>query len=384
MAHFVISALSAVAYGGYTYFRNLLPVLAKVDPVNRYTVLVKPGHLEELKVRADNMVFMPVPSADASAMKRTTWEQLVLPGLLKRWNADAIYTANNVGILRCEVPVVIAVRNLEPFFFSEYSDGWGPRLRNRALHWLTLRSVRSATRVIVVSEYTRDVVSGECHGYCDKMRVIYHGRPCIVPDEEAAAQIKKLYDLNRDYFLTNSKFVPYSNLHKLIEGYGAAVRMTPDLPRLVVAGGDASSLYKRMVLETIRTKGLNDKVLLVGLVPYAANLALMRSARLFLFPSLLESCPNTLIEALTEGCVILSSNRPPMREVAGDAAIYFDPLDPANIATKIVEASQMSERQITSIRAAAIERSRRFTWLESATRLRKVLEEAATQAAARG
>jgi glycosyltransferase involved in cell wall biosynthesis len=216
------------------------------------------------------------------------------------------------------------------------------------------------------------------------MRLIYHGHPRIVPDDEAASRFRKRHGLNGEYFLANSKFVPYSNLHKLIEGYGAAVRLTPDLPKLVVAGGDASSSYKRMVLETIRTNGLSDKVLLAGLIPHTANLALMRSAKLFLFASLLEACPNTLIEALTEGCVILSSNRPPMREVAGDAVVYFDPLDPANIATRIVEASRMSGQEITSIRAAAIQRSRQFTWLESATRLRKVLEEAATQASARG
>ena len=380
----MISALSAVAYGGYSYFQNLLPVLAEVDPVNRYSVLLKPRHLEELRVRADNMVFIPVAVANTSAAMRTMWEQLVLPGRLKQWHANAVYTANNVGLLRCDVPVVIAIRNLEPFFFSQYADGSGLRLRNRALRWLTLRSVQSAKRVIVVSEFTRDVVSGECPGDLHKMRLIYHGHPRIVPDDEAASRFRKRHGLNGEYFLANSKFVPYSNLHKLIEGYGAAVRLTPDLPKLVVAGGDASSSYKRMVLETIRTNGLSDKVLLAGLIPHTANLALMRSAKLFLFASLLEACPNTLIEALTEGCVILSSNRPPMREVAGDAAVYFDPLDPANIATRIVEASRMSGQEITSIRAAAIQRSRQFTWLESATRLRKVLEEAATQASARG
>ena len=377
MSHFVISALSADAYGGYTYFRNLLPMLAKVDPVNRYTILVKPGHLGELKVRADNMVFMPVPAAGASAAKRTVWEQRVLPRSLKEWHADAVYTANNVGILRCEVPVVIAVRNLEPFFFHKYADDRGLRLRNRALRWLTLCSVRKATRVVVVSEYTRDVVSGECDGCGDKMRVIYHGRPLIAPDEEAASRLKARLGLGGEYFLANSKFVPYSNLHTLIEGYGRAVERDPRLPKLVLAGGDASRHYKERILEAIRTLRLQERVVLAGLVPYPANLALIRGAKLFLFPSLLEACPNTLIEAMTMGCVVVSSDRPPMREIAGDSVLYFRSEDPADLAEKIHDACGLTEEAASLFRSSAHRRSLGFTWEESARRLVSVLEEAA-------
>lgn len=377
MAHFVISALSAVAYGGYTYFRNLLPVLAQVDPVNRYTVLVKPGHIEELEVRVDNMVFTPVPAACGSAVKRTVWEQRVLPGLLKAWHADAVYTANNVGLMHCEVPVVIAVRNLEPFFFQEYTDGWGPRLRNHALHWLTLRSVRKAARVVVVSEYTGDLVSRECCGCDDKMRVIYHGRPRTVPDEEGASRLRKRLGLNGEYFLTSSKFVPYSNLHNLIEGYAAAVRRIPDLPELILAGGDASPSYKEKVRETIRRNKLENKVLLAGLVPYESNLALMRGAKLFLYATRLEACPNTLIEAMEMKVPVACSGTPPMPEIAGDGARYFDPLDPSDISRAILEMNAMSQEDSGALVASALRRAARYSWEETARRLVAVLKEAA-------
>jgi glycosyltransferase involved in cell wall biosynthesis len=350
-----------------------------MDPVNRYTVLVKPGHLEELKVRSDNMVFTPIPAAGASAVKRTVWEQMVLPGLLKAWHADAVYTANNVGIMRCEVPVVIAVRNLEPFFFHEYADGRGPRLRNRALHWLTLHSVRKAARVVVVSEYTRDVVSEECNGCGDKMRVIYHGRPRIAPDEEAASRVKAHLGLGGEYFLTNSKFVPYSNLHNLIEGYASAARGFPGLPRLVLAGGDASPCYKEKVRETIRRNNLGGKVLLAGLIPYASNLALMRGAKLFLFATRLEACPNTLIEAMAMQVPVACSGTPPMPEIAGNGVHYFDPLDPSDISRTILEMYAMSPEDARALVAVASQRAALYSWEETARRVTAVLKEAALE-----
>ena len=247
----MISALSAVAYGGYTYFRNILPPLAEVGPDHRYTVLVKTRHLGELTVRSENIRFVAIAAGSGSSARRTSWEQAVLPGFLKRWGADVVYTANNVGLLRCGTPVVIAVRNLEPFFHTEYEDGGKARARNRTLLWLTKRSVERAARVVAVSEYTKEVVSARC-GHSGKMRVVYHGRPEVAPNEEAAGALRVRYGLDGEYFLANSKFVTYSNLHTLIEGYGHAVGKNPRLPKLVLAGGDASRLYKERILGAIR------------------------------------------------------------------------------------------------------------------------------------
>jgi len=376
MSHFVISALSASAYGGYTYFRNLLPALAERDSGNRYTVLVKPRHLGELTVRSENIRFVAIPAGSGSAAWRTAWEQAVLPGLLKRLGADVVYTANNVGLLWCSTPVVIAVRNLEPFFHTVYGNGGMARARNRTLLWLTKQSLERAARVVVVSEYTKEVVSAR-YGNSDKMRVVYHGRPEVAPDEEAAGALRARHGLDGEYFLANSKFLPYSNLHTLIEGYGRAVGKNPFLPKLVLAGGDASRLYKEKVLGAIRTHRLQERIVLPGLVPYATNLALIRNAKLVLFSTLLEACPNTLIEAMSMGCVIISSDRPPMREIAGDSVLYFRSEDPADLADKIHDACGMAEEAASLFRSAAHRRSLGFSWKESARRLVSALEEAA-------
>ncbi|PWB42322.1 MAG: hypothetical protein C3F19_04445, partial [Rhodocyclales bacterium] len=325
MSHFAISALSAVAYGGYAYFRNLLPALGAVDAANRYTILVKTNHLEEFRIDRENFRFVPVPECSKSPGRRMLWEQAVLPGRLRQWKVDAIYTANNVGILRSPVPLVTAIRNLEPFFHREYRDNPNSRWRNGMLLWLTRRSLLAADRVVVVSDFTREVVAGWCAEAAGKLRVIRHGRPMIPPDEEGARALRERLGL-KEYLLTNSKFVPYSNLDRLVRGYARAVERNPGLPPLVLAGGDASRLYKETVLGTIRELQLKDRVVPTGLIPYPVNLALMRSSRLFLFATLLEACPNTLIEAMTMGCLVASSNRPPMPEIAADSVLYFDPL----------------------------------------------------------
>jgi len=233
--------------------------------------------------------------------------------------------------------------------------------------------------VVAVSEFTKKVVSKECSYADGKIRVIYHGRPIIEPEEDAASLIKKKHGLDGEYFLTNSKFVPYSNLHNLIEGYSIALRSRPDLPKLVLAGGDASPIYKARVLATIRRLGLDKKVICVGLIPYSANLALMKGAKLFLFATMLEACPNTLIEAMAMGCPVACSNLPPMPEIAGAGVRYFDPRDPDDIARLILSLAFLPRYEIQALTATAAEQASMFSWEEAARRLIAVFKEAALE-----
>lgn len=372
----MISALSVAAYGGYTYFKNLIPALAELDSENQYTILVKSQHFDDFRIIRENFRFLAVPEGSGSAVRRMIWEQFSLPKMLSRLGANAIYTANNVGILFSPVPVVIAVRNLEPFFYDRYKDGIRQRSRNWLLKWLTNQSVQRANRVVVVSKYAREVMFKSCSVSPSKVRVIYHGRTKITPDDAASNALREEHGMEGEFFFTNSKFVPYSNLHNLVRGYALAKRKLPHLPKLVLAGGDTSRSYKNVVLDLINSNNLKEEVIILGLIPNPVNLSLMRSTRLFLFSTLLEACPNTLIEAMSMGCLIACSQIPPLEEIAGDCAIYFDPVDPGGISETIIRAYGLEKENTEAYKGKAIARSRIFDWNDSAASLVSVLKEA--------
>ena len=60
---------------------------------------------------------------------------------------------------------------------------------------------------------------------------------------------------------------------------------------------------------------------------------LYRRASALVFPSLYEGFGQPVLEALACACPVACSDLPPLREVAGDSAVYFDPLDPESIAS---------------------------------------------------
>jgi glycosyltransferase involved in cell wall biosynthesis len=112
---------------------------------------------------------------------------------------------------------------------------------------------------------------------------------------------------------------------------------------------------------------LGEEVLLLGDIPYHELPAYYQHAKLNIFASSCENCPNILLEALASGRPLLSSSYPPMPDFAGEAAIYFDPYEPENLADKlslILDDGALQQR----MGRLALNKSREFDLQESAAR----------------
>jgi glycosyltransferase involved in cell wall biosynthesis len=124
------------------------------------------------------------------------------------------------------------------------------------------------------------------------------------------------------------------------------------LPRLIMAGAALSPEMRdyttahnlqSSVIETINPTNEDLRSLYTG-------------ASALLFPSLYEGFGWPLIEAQSCGCPVITSNRPPMTEVAGDAALYIDPTDEAAAAALIAA----NFDRLPSLRHAGLQNAERF------------------------
>ena len=108
----------------------------------------------------------------------------------------------------------------------------------------------------------------------------------------------------------------------------------------------------------------------------------MRRCELFVFQSTCENCPNTLIEALAAGLPIACSSSGVMPEIAGQAAVYYDPFAPRDIARALREV--VSRPQLAAeLRERARAQSLKFpTWQEVGRRTFDTLRRAAGSGAA--
>lgn len=126
----------------------------------------------------------------------------------------------------------------------------------------------------------------------------------------------------------------YKNRRGLLEIFAQVRPRIAPAPRLVMVGKPlAPDLVGRL-----RQLGLVDEVVSLSGVSAAELQALYSTAEGLLFPSWIEGFGWPVAEAQACGCPVFTSNRPPMTEVGGDAAVYLDPADPAGAARAIATA----------------------------------------------
>jgi glycosyltransferase involved in cell wall biosynthesis len=102
---------------------------------------------------------------------------------------------------------------------------------------------------------------------------------------------------------------------------------------LVMAGKP----FTEALMDFVRAHGLGERVITPGAVYEEDLRALYSRARALLFPSLHEGFGWPVIEAQACGCPVFASNRPPLTEIGGDAAIPIDPEDPSAAAALIAQ-----------------------------------------------
>jgi len=364
--------LSGVSYGGVTYFNNLIPALAAVDVKNEYHLFVAQGHPLIKSVGQNNFVFHECVKNNPSTLERFLWEQLVLPWQLMKYKIDVLFTAKNLNVFLASCKTVISLRNMEPLAYSEYDNDW----KLNVILWfkwqLTKWSVRKADHIVAVSQAVKDRIIKKIPGVAGKITVVYNGNPVQENPKSEIQNPKQIQNFNdQKFILTASKFVAYANQLNLLKGYAELVERRPETPPLWLAGGVHDKKYFEKVQRFVEDNKLGERVKFLGLVPHGQLLEFMRQAQALVFPSTLESCPHTLIEAMACGAPIATSHTPPMPEICENAALYFDPNNSNDIADKIerVLSDGALREQLTQ---AGPFRAQFFTWEKTAEGLVEV------------
>jgi glycosyltransferase involved in cell wall biosynthesis len=249
------------------------------------------------------------------------------------------------GPFSSRVPLVVTVHDLAVFRHPETFPPW-TRTYSRAA---VPRVVRSARRVVAVSEFTRRELV-ELLGVPD-------GRIRVIPNAVDPAFTAEGPRAEGEYVLTVGTLEPRKNLARLAE---ASRRIGLEL-RVVGARGWGG----------VSANG--SRVRWLGELPDDALARLYRGAAAVAYPSLYEGFGIPVLEAMACGAPVVTSAGGATEEVAGGAAVLVDPLDPASIAAGLEQALARREE----LRARGLTRAAAFSWEEVARQTAAVYREAA-------
>ena len=340
--------------------RELIPALLDAAPPGmRFTAFV---NREAAAGDGPWGELLPAVTVPVRSRARAQWvlgEQTLLPVLAARARVDLVHSLASTAPLWGPFRRVVTVHDL---IYARFPDAH-PGLRDKGMRLLVPAAARRSRRVIADSESTRaDLV--ELLGIPgERIDVVPLGFGTVQREQPAPpAQVRERFALgDRKLLLSLSAKRPHKNLAALID----ALALIPAERRPVLVVPGYPTWYEQELEERTRAAGVQDDVRMPGWVSGSELEGLWGVAAAFVFPSLYEGFGLPVLEAMARGVPVACSNASSLPEVAGDAALLFDPHDVRAIAAaveRLLEDPAEAER----LRARGRERVRRFTWERSA------------------
>jgi glycosyltransferase involved in cell wall biosynthesis len=334
--------------GMETYARELLPRLAQ-DTTGRLTAFVnREAAGVDLGVETE-----VVPVRASSRLEWVRGEQLLLPRLAERAGVDLLHSLGGTAPGWGRFRRIVTIHDLHYRTVPDAHFG----LRGQGMRVLVPLAARRTDRVIAVSRTARDELVTLLRVPEERVDVVPHGvgasaRVAPMPEAEVRAR----HDLgDRPVVLSVSAKRPHKNLMRLLDAHA---RLQPR-PVLVLPGYPTE--HETELRRRAEHLGTAADVRFLGWVAPAELEGLYGAASAFVFPSLAEGFGLPVLEAMARGVPVACSGTGAVAEVAGTAALRFDPLDVSAIAAAIVMLltdAALAER----LRAAGRERAAQFTW----------------------
>ena len=331
-------------YGGINeYFNEVLPRLVQQHQV-QVDLLVRRKCVGELPRGGVRVRF-----GECAAQKTgLSWklDSLVIPKAVQALNAvlreahvklgpRCVFQSTYFTWVHSRTPQVATAYDMNHELFPElYESDWGMWLRKQYRTYL-----KRATRILAISQKTKkDIV--DVYGIDEDMIDVVHLAASYDVFHPSGASLNgangtKTNSDREPYLLFVGMRGSYKNFRYTLH----ALRRLSNM-RLVVAGSE----WRSQELELIESLGLKERVSLVVHPNREALRDLYCNSHAFVFPSLHEGFGLPLLEAMACGTVLLASDTEIFREIAGPAALYFDPYEPDSLCAVVESISNAALR----------------------------------------
>lgn len=304
------------------------------------------------------------------------WDQFLFPHAavphrLRRDRPDVVLHTNNLVPVPKQGPRVVVIHDMTPFLLP----GSFHRAHRLYQQWYFRRAALSCERIVTVSENSKRDICGIL-GVPGEKVVVAPLASNLANDSSAAASInlKARFGLAKPYVLYVGAIHPRKNVGRIIRAF-ARLKIDQGVPhQLVIAGAKRWMPTDTAVAKPIEC--ISDDILFTGAVSDNELVALFRNCDVFVYPSLYEGFGLPVLEAMSLGAPVVTSNCSSLPEVAGDAALIVNPLDEEQIGGAIGEL--LENRSLAArLRERGLQRATLFSWEQHARIMLDTLDAAA-------
>lgn len=280
------------------------------------------------------------------------WEQIELPLYVKKhYKGAVLINLTGIGSL-IHNNIVTTIHDLS---FLE-NPKWFSKSYYLLYKFLTPRVAKKAKKIITVSNFSKKEIIDKLGIKQEKISVIYNAVSDKLVLNDTSQREKVI--------LSVSSLEPRKNFGKLLEAFNKLVNSDY---KLIIVG------KQNKVFGAVNLSDTNENIEFTGYISDEELTALYHKACAFVYPSLYEGFGIPNLEAMNNGCPVITSDIPAHKEVCGEAAIYFSPLNADDLLIKMQQLIN-DDRKIKEMVNKGYERAKFFSWEKSAKQLITVLE----------
>ncbi len=352
---------------GYHVY-ELIHKLSMIDKENEYFLYYQYGMFQKKSIlrycpQALNFHLRPVRFPEAwFSNYPTVWWEYYLPLVIRMDRIDIFHSPNYFLPTIPREKNIVTIHDLAFFKMELYTKGFTESLR----YW-TEKALRSASRVIAISENSRKDIEALGIVEPERIRVIYGGGHVVSEEEiqyKRMDEVCAAFQLPKQYILFIGVLHPRKNIPFLVRSYAKLKRDTALPHGLVLAGlrGPAAEEVEQLIQEL----GITSDVTITGYVEDWQLPLLYKHADLFVLPTLYEGFTLVTLEAMHYGVPVVATECSSIREGVGQAATLV-PCDDVEAMTKAMHELLVNDLLRQERIALGKEQAAKFSWQNCAS-----------------
>lgn len=355
--------IEATAYykniaGSGVYARNIINIWKKKEGNKNTIFLFSSKRPSEIDLGKKKNIFARL----INGIKDILWMQIVLPIKLKKNNVDILFCPTFLGPIFSHCPTIVTILDMSFIRYPQTLD----RLFLFYVKILLPLIKKRANVILTISEFSKMEIIKLLKVPKEKIKVIYGGcdeKFNVISDEVGINKVKNKYKLSQKFILNVGTLEPRKNITSLIAAFNELKKKQLIDHKLVLCG--PKGWHYKDIFKKIKELKLENEIIFLGFIPEEDLPFLYNVAQVFVYPSLYEGFGLPVLEAMSCGCPVITSNVSSLPEIVGNSAILVDSLNTEELEQAILKVIKNKDLRKDLIKKG-IERSKMFSWEKAA------------------
>jgi len=303
-----------------------------------------------------NIQYIPIVYKRNDLLAQMIWEKFIFPKEVQKQKADIVWSPHPSISNITNIKHIMTVHDVIYWRLPEYIPNWKVRL----YVGLLASSILKASQIITISKFSAKEIESI-------FNIPSKNIPIISPASPKSKQKDIKFTINGQYIFYEGGLDIRKNVPKLIQAFSLIANKYKNL-NLYIAGKYFDSPIIPNIPYLINHYNLQDRVKLLGYISDEDMINYIKNAQALVYPSLYEGFGIPILEGLSLGTPVITSNIGAMKEVSADAAITVNPNSAKSISQGI-ETLLNDDLLRQSIVHKGFERVKYFNWAKSALQL---------------